>query len=149
MVVIIIIGSLLLKYMSFFHNAYYIGSNSTSARLAGINTKKFIYVSYILTGVVAAFAGMVLAARLGSVSQNAGDGLEFRNIVGLLVGGISMEGGEGTVVGAVLGIIMMQLVNNAIVLLYLNPSYTKVITGGILVLAIALDQYNKQRKLAK
>ncbi len=147
MFIIIIVGILLIKYTSFFHNAYYIGSNKVSARLAGIDNDKFIYISYTITGVVAAFAGLVLAARLGSASQNAGEGLEFRNVVGLLVGGVSMDGGEGSLIGAVMGVIMMQIVNNAIVLLYLNPSYTKVITGAILVLAVALDQFNKQKKL--
>ena len=147
MVAVIVLGILLMKYSSFFHNAYYIGSNKTSSRLAGINNEKFIYISYTITGMVAAFAGLVLAARLGSASQNAGEGLEFRNDVGLLVGGISMDGGEGKLIGAVLGVVMMQIVNNAIVLLYLNPSYTKVITGTILVLAVALDQFQKQRKL--
>ncbi len=147
MIVIVVAGILLIKYFNFFHNAYYIGSNKTSARLAGINNEKFIYVSYTITGIISAFAGLVLAARLGSASQNAGEGLEFRNVVGLLVGGVSMDGGEGTLIGAVMGVIMMQIVNNAIVLLYLNPSYTKVITGAILVLAVALDQFNKQKKL--
>ena len=147
MIAIVIAGILLIKYSGFFHNAYYIGSNKTSARLAGINNERFIYISYTITGVVAAFAGLVLAARLGSASQNAGEGLEFRNVVGLLVGGVSMDGGEGTLIGAVMGVIMMQIVNNAIVLLYLNPSYTKVITGSILVLAVALDQFNKQKKM--
>ncbi len=147
MIVIVMLGILAIKYLSFFHNAYYIGSNKVSARLAGINNEKFIYVSYTITGVISAFAGLVLAARLGSASQNAGEGLEFRNVVGLLVGGISMDGGEGTLIGAVLGVIMMQVVNNSIVLLYLNPSFTKVITGAILVLAVALDQFNRQRKM--
>lgn len=146
MTVIVLLGIFAIKYISFFHNAYYIGSNKASARLAGINSRKFIYISYFITGMVAAFAGLVLAARLGSVSQNAGEGIEFRNVVGLLVGGISMDGGEGTLVGAVLGVVLMQIVNNAIVLLYLNPSFTKVITGSILVLAVALDQFNKQKK---
>jgi ribose transport system permease protein len=147
MVLIVVAGILLIRYSSFFHNAYYIGSNKISARLAGINNEKFIYASYTITGMIAAFAGLVLAARLGSASQNAGEGLEFRNVVGLLVGGVSMDGGEGSLIGAVMGIIMMQIVNNAIVLLYLNPSYTKVITGAILVLAVALDQFNKQKKM--
>jgi len=147
MIVIVLLGILAIKYLSFFHNAYYIGSNKVSARLAGINNEKFIYVSYTITGIIAAFAGLVLAARLGSASQNAGEGLEFRDVVGLLVGGISMDGGEGTLIGAVLGVIMMQIVNNSIVLLYLNPSFTKVITGAILVLAVALDQFNKQKKM--
>lgn len=146
MFTIVIAGILLIKYSSFFHNSYYIGSNKDSARLAGINNERFIYVSYTITGIISAFAGLVLAARLGSVSQNAGEGLEFRNVVGLLVGGISMDGGSGTIPGAVLGVIMMQIVNNAIVLLYLNPSYTQVITGTILVLAVALDQFSQAKK---
>lgn len=147
MVAIIVAGILIIKYSSFFHNAYYIGSSKASSRLAGINNERFIYISFTITGIIAAFAGLVLAARLGSASQNAGEGLEFRNVVGLLVGGVSMDGGEGTLIGAVMGVIMMQIVNNAIVLLYLNPSYTKVITGVILILAIALDQFNKQKRM--
>lgn len=147
MVIIVAMGLFLIKYIRFFNNAYFIGSNNTSARLAGINTRKFTYVAYTLTGLIAAFAGLTLTARLGSTSQNAGEGLEFRNIVGLLIGGISMDGGEGSIWGAVLGVLLMQLVNNAIVLLYLNPSYTKLITGSILVLAVALDQFGKQRRV--
>ena len=146
MIVIVIVGIFVLKYSDFFHQAYYIGSNKNSARLAGINTNKFIYISYALTGLVSAFAGMTLAARLGSVSQNSGTGLEFRNVVALLIGGVSMDGGEGTLVGAVLGVIIMQVVGNSLVLLNINPSYTKVIQGGILVLAVAIDQMNKRRK---
>jgi ribose transport system permease protein len=69
-------------------------------------------------------------------------------VVGLLVGGISMDGGEGKLIGAVLGVTLMQIINNAIVLLYLNPSYTQVITGGILILAVAVDQLSKKRKVA-
>lgn len=143
MVVVVVAGILAMKYVPFFHNAYFIGSNPESARLAGINTKRFTYVSFMLTGTLAAFAGIVLAARLGAVSQQAGDGLEFRNVVGLLIGGISMNGGVGTILGAVLGVGLMQLVNNAIVLLHLNVSYTKAITGTILILAVALYQLTR------
>jgi len=146
MVLIIALGMFALKYINFFHRAYFIGSNKESARLAGINTDRFKYVTYTITGIVAAFAGLVLAARLGSSSQNAGSGLEFRNVVGLLVGGLSMDGGEGTIIGATLGVLIMQIINNALVLLYINPSYTKVIIGAILILAIAIDQFNRRRR---
>lgn len=148
MVLIIIAGIFLLKYNNFFHQAYFIGSNRTSASLAGINVKKFIYVSYSLTGLVAAFAGMTLAARLGSVSQNSGTGLEFRNVVALLIGGVSMDGGEGSLAGVVLGVTIMQIVSNALVLLDINASYTKVIQGAILIAAVAIDQLTKKRKNA-
>ncbi|MEE0419317.1 MAG: ABC transporter permease [Lachnospiraceae bacterium] len=147
MLVIVAAGIFVLKYINFFHEAYFIGSNKNSALLAGINTKRFIYVSYALTGVVSAFAGMTLAARLGSVSQNSGTGLEFRNVVALLIGGVSMDGGEGSLVGVVLGVTIMQVVSNALVLLDINASYTKVIQGAILIIAVAIDQMNKQRKL--
>ena len=145
MITIVLLGMFALKYINFFHRAFFIGSNKDSARLVGINIDRFGYVTYTLTGIVAGFAGIVLAARLGSSSQNAGTGLEFRNVVGLLVGGLSMDGGEGTIVGAVLGILIMQLINNALVLLYINPSYTKVITGAILIFAISIDQFNRRR----
>lgn len=146
MVIIIALGMFALKYINFFHRAYFIGSNQDSSRLAGMNIDRFRYVTYTLTGVVSAFAGLVLAARLGSSSQNAGAGLEFRNVVGLLVGGLSMDGGEGTIIGATLGVLIMQIINNALVLLYINPSYTKVIIGAILILAIAIDQLNRRRR---
>lgn len=149
MVIVVIAGMFAMKYLRFFNNAYFIGSNTESARLAGINTSRFTYGSFMLTGFLAAFAGVVLAARLGAASQQAGDGLEFRDVVGLLIGGISMDGGVGTVGGAVLGVVLMQLVNNAIVLLHLNVSYTKVITGSILILAVAVDQMTKTRRRRK
>jgi ribose transport system permease protein len=147
MFIIIILGIFILRYIDFFHNAYFIGSNKFSATLAGINRVKFVYITYAITGLVSAFAGIILAARLGSSSQNAGTSLEFRNVVALLVGGISMDGGEGNLTGVILGVLLMQLVGNAIVLLYLNTSYTQVINGSILILAIAIDMLSKQRKV--
>jgi len=146
MAVVILAGMFVMKYVRFFNNAYFIGSNGESAHLAGINRGLFTYGSFMLTGVLSAFAGVVLAARLGAASQQAGDGLEFRDVVGLLIGGISMDGGVGSILGAVLGVTLMQLVNNAIVLLHLNVSYTKVITGGILILAVAVDKLTRTRR---
>ena len=146
MVVVVLAGMFVMKYLGFFNNAYFIGSNRESAHLAGIGISRFTYGSFMLTGVLSAFAGVVLAARLGAASQQAGDGLEFRDVVGLLIGGISMDGGVGTIIGAVLGVALMQLVNNAIVLLHLNVSYTKVITGAILIFAVAVDQLTKTRR---
>ncbi len=145
MVVVVILGIFALKYINFFNQAYYIGGNAASARLAGIDTDKFTYISYSLTGLMSAFAGMVLSARLGAVSQSAGSGLEFRNVVALLIGGVSMDGGEGTILGTALGVTLMQIVNNSLVLLKINPSWTQVITGGILVVSIAIDKASRRK----
>lgn len=146
MLAVVVVGALLLKYSNFFHSAYYIGSNKSSARLAGINVERFTLLTYAITGAISAFAGIILSARLGSCSQNAGESLEFRNVVALLVGGVSMDGGAGSVVGAVMGVILMQLVGNAITLLYLNTSYTKVINGCILIFAVGIDILMKKNK---
>ncbi|MCI8526286.1 MAG: ABC transporter permease [Oscillospiraceae bacterium] len=146
MLIVVVAGILLLKYSNFFHNAYFIGSNKASAKLAGINVERFTVITYAITGAIASFAGIILAARLGSCSQNAGESLEFRNVVGLLVGGVSMDGGVGSVLGAMLGVMLMQMVGNAITLLYLNTSYTKLINGCILILAVGLDVLLKKKK---
>jgi len=146
MLAVVVAGVLLLKYSNFFHNAYFIGSNKASAKLAGINVERFNVITFAITGTIAAFTGIILSARPGSCSQNAGDSREFRNVVALLVGGVSMDGGVGSIFGAVLGVILMQMVGNAITLLYLNPSYTKVINGCILILAVGLDVILKRRK---
>ena len=75
MLLAIVAGVLVMKYVRFFNNAYYLGANRESARLAGINVPRFTYASFAITGMMAAFAGLVLAARLGAASQQAGDGL--------------------------------------------------------------------------
>lgn len=147
MLVIVIIGWFCLQKVGFFHQAFFIGSNKASARLAGINIKKFLYAAYALCGLVAALAGMLLTARLGSASQNLGQGLEFRVVVALLVGGISFDGGEGSIIGAFLGVVFMALVSNALVLLNVNVNYTNVIVGAILIISVAVEQANKKRKL--
>ena len=146
MLAVFAVGIFVLKKVNFFHNAYFIGSNKDSARLAGINITKFTYVSYMITGILAAFAGMVLVSRLGTASQTIGSGLEFRIVVALLVGGLSMDGGEGSMIGIGMGVLLMQIISNALVLTGINPNYSEVIIGAILVLSVGIDQINKRRR---
>ena len=146
MLVVFVVGIFVLKKVNFFHNAYFIGSNKDSARLAGINITKFTYISYMITGILAAFAGMVLVSRLGTASQTIGSGLEFRIVVALLVGGLSMDGGEGSMIGIGMGVLLMQIISNALVLTGINPNYSEVIIGAILVLSVGIDQINKRRR---
>lgn len=120
--IVVLVGMFASKYVNFFHNAYYIGSNQSSAILAGINAKKYIYISYSLTGLFCGIAGVVLAARVGSVSVATTTDLHFKNIVGLMVGGVSGGGGTGSIIGGVLGILFMQLIDNALVQLYVDPN---------------------------
>ncbi|MBR5471517.1 MAG: ABC transporter permease [Oscillibacter sp.] len=139
--IMIIIGHFVLKYVNFFHNAYYIGSNVSSATLAGINSKKYLSVAFTLTGLFCGVAGLVLCARVGSVSVNTATDLHFKNIVGLMVGGVSNHGGTGSLIGGMLGILFMQMLDNALVMLYIDPNYNQIFIGAILILAVALDQF--------
>jgi ribose/xylose/arabinose/galactoside ABC-type transport system permease subunit len=146
MLIVVIIGLFLIRKIDFFHKAYYIGGNKKSAELAGINVKRFTVIMYMITGFAAGLAGILLAGRLGNADSLAGQGTEFRLVVALLIGGISFDGGEGTLIGAVLGIILMGIVQNAMVMLSINPYWTEFFTGSILIAAVALDAYNKARR---
>lgn len=146
MVVVILLGWFALNKINFFHNAYYIGGNKESARLAGINVNKFIIVMYVILGFMSAMAGILLASRLGNANVLSGTGLEFRLVVAMLIGGISFDGGEGSLVGGVLGVVMMGIVQNALVMLSINPYWTNAVIGIILIFAVGIDCLNKQRK---
>jgi ribose transport system permease protein len=145
MVVISLIAMFLLKYISFFHQAYFIGSNRESALLSGISVKKFIYILYMLIGLCAAFAGVLSISRYGSAPASLGQGVEFRVISALLIGGVSLNGGEGSILGTFLGILLMALISNALTLFGVDTNLQNVLIGSIMVISVAIDEANRRR----
>ena len=141
--VIVIIGHFLMSKSRFFRQNYYIGGNFKAAKLSGIHTDRMQIVNYMIMGLLAAFAGIVLAARLGSASTTAGTGMELKVITAVIIGGASMSGGEGTVVGAFLGCILMSLIANAMTLLDVSVYWQTFVTGFTLLLAVLIDRYGK------
>lgn len=146
MLIITAITMFLLKYISFFHQAYFIGSNPESARLSGINVTKFIYVLYIIIGFCAALAGILSISRYGSAPASLGQGVEFRVISALLIGGVSLNGGEGSILGTFLGILLMALISNALTLLGIDTNLQNVLIGSIMVISVAIDEANRRRQ---
>ena len=146
MVVVTVIAMLLLKYVSFFHQAYFIGSNPESARLSGINVTRFIYVLYIIIGFFAALAGILATSRYGSAPASLGQGVEFRIISALLIGGVSLSGGEGSILGTFLGILLMALISNALTLFAIDTNLQNVLIGSIMVISVAIDEFNRRRQ---
>lgn len=140
------IAMVLLKYVTFFHQAYFIGSNSESAKLAGINVNKFVYVMYILIGFAAAVAGVLSISRYGSAPASLGQGVEFRIISALLIGGVSLNGGEGSVLGTFLGVLLMALIANALTLFAIDTNLQNVLIGAIMVISVAVDEANRRRQ---
>jgi ribose transport system permease protein len=146
MVIICLAAWFGLKYIRFFHQAFYIGENKESAKLAGINTNKFCIITYGVIGVSCAVAGVMLASRFGSAPSTLGAGLEFKLVTAMLIGGVSFSGGGGSILGAFLGALMMQVITNALALFNVESNLQSVVVGIILVLAVAIDEYNQRRR---
>jgi ribose transport system permease protein len=143
--VLIIVGDLVLRRFRFFRQSYYIGGNERAARLSGINVDRLKILAYTLTGLFAGLAGIVMTSRLGAASMTAGTGLELRVITAVIIGGASLQGGEGTVLGAFLGSLLMALITNALTLLGVDVYWQTFVIGATLLTAVLIDQAGKRR----
>jgi ribose transport system permease protein len=146
MVIILAAFAFLMRWNVFFHQMYFVGSNPTAAALSGINVKRARFIALALSGILAGLAGVILASRLSSVQPDYGAGTEFRVITGALIGGVSLDGGRGTVLGAALGVLFMGLVNNALILLGVSVVWQKVVVGGLLLAAVVIDRLMSTEK---
>lgn len=149
MIVAVIIGEVLLRRWRFFRQSYFIGGNERSARLSGINVDRVKIINYVLMGVLAALTGLLLTARMGTASVSAGNAVELQVIAACVIGGASLSGGEGSVVGSLLGVILMALILNGLNLLGINPYWQTIVTGGVLILTVAVDALNRRRGSSK
>ncbi len=138
-IVFLIIGDILLRKSRFFRQNYYIGGNRQAARLSGINVDGITIFNYVLTGFLAALAGLIMTARLGAASVTAGTGLELKVISAVIIGGASLSGGEGTVIGSFLGALLMAIITNALTLLGVDVYWNEFVIGATLLLAVAVD----------
>ncbi|MDB5526073.1 MAG: transporter permease [Rhizobium sp.] len=116
-----------------------IGANAEAVRRAGVDTRFTTLFVYILSSMAAAVAGIILAARLGSGSSNAGQGFELDVIAAVVLGGTSLFGGRGTIVGTVLGALTVAVIGNGLILAHMSPFFTPIVTGTIILVAIWLN----------
>ncbi|MGL4738907.1 MAG: ABC transporter permease [Cellulosilyticaceae bacterium] len=122
-----------------------IGSNEEATRLSGVNVQKWKIAIYALCGAFAGVAGMVMAARLDSAQPALGQGYELDAIASVVIGGTSMAGGEGTILGTVIGAFIISTLTNGLKVMGVAQEWQIVITGGVLVLAVLLDQLRKRK----
>ena len=144
---LVIIGDFLLRKSRFFRQNYYIGGNEKAAILSGISVKKIKIFNYMLTGFLAALAGIIITARLGSASTTAGKGLELRVISAVIIGGASLKGGVGTVAGAFLGALLMSIIISSINLLGIAMNWIDFAIGATLLLAVMADKFSTKDDL--
>lgn len=146
MLVLVILGDLLLRHSRFLRQNYYLGGNRRAAWLSGINVDLVIIVDYGIAALLAGIAGLLITARLGSSSLTVGTGTELRVITAAILGGASLSGGEGSVLGAFLGALFMGVLANALNLLGVDVYWQNLITGLILIVAVVVDVVNERRK---
>lgn len=145
-VVLLILGDFLLRHSRFFRQSYYIGGNEHAARLSGIPVDRMKILAYVLTGLFAAISGIVMTARLGAASVTSGSGVELRVITAVIIGGASLQGGEGSVLGAFLGTLLMAIITNALTLLGVDVYWQTFVIGATLLIAVLIDTLTKKYK---
>jgi rhamnose transport system permease protein len=140
MLVMVVIFQLVLKYLPYGRRLYAIGSNPDAARMAGFPSRRIELFAFVLNGALAGLAGFLFLARFGTITVVAGLGLELSAVAAVVVGGVSTAGGSGTVVGALLGAILVDLIDNSLIRwMEISEFWRDALLGTIILLAVAAD----------
>ena len=146
MVVVVIITGLILNKTKFGRNIYAVGDNQQAAVYSGINSKKVIFLVFTLSGLFAACAGILSAARTFSGQFNVGDGAEMDAISAVVLGGTSMTGGVGRISGTLIGCLVIGILNNGMNLMGIDSSWQYVVKGIVVLLAVYIDYIKKEKR---
>ena len=143
---VVIIMFFILKYTPFGRYIYSIGDSKEAARLCGINTRQVEMFTYTISGLMCSIAALVYVSRLGVGEPTAGSGVELDAIAMVIIGGTSINGGEGSVLGTVVGAAIIAVIANILNLLGISPFIQQIVKGSIIVLAVLIDKYNSTHK---
>jgi putative xylitol transport system permease protein len=146
-VVTAVIAYLILNYTTFGRSVYAVGGNPGSAWLSGIKVKNILFYVYAISGFTAGLAGLISLGRLGSASMAAATGLELDSIAAAVIGGVSLMGGKGTIVGVVIGTIIIGIINNGMNALHVHPAYQSIVKGSVIYAAVAVDYVRRRQHL--
>jgi ribose transport system permease protein len=146
LIVLALLTGFILKYTRMGRYAYAIGSNAEAARYAGVPIRRYLVAFYVFGGALTGIGGMIEFSRLMTGQPTAGTGYELSVIAAVVIGGASLSGGEGTVSGSVAGAFLIGLISNGSNLLGVSPFWQQVVTGVVIVLAVAVDELRKRRR---
>jgi ribose transport system permease protein len=145
--VIIFLTWTLLNRTRFGYYIYAIGGNKLAAQYSGINTKLYNLIPYLLIGMFSALGGIIWSSRLGSAAATLGQGFEMDAIAAVVIGGVSMSGGVGTVGGMVIGVLIVGVITNGLNLMSINPFWQEVFKGIIILAAVIVDMLRKRKMM--
>lgn len=138
--IVFIISYYILRQTRLGRYVYAIGGNEEAAKLSGISVSKIKMIAYALSGLCAALAGIIITSRLVSAQPNAGDGYELDAIAAVVVGGTSLSGGMGSILGTVIGALIIGVLNNALNILDVSSYYQMIVKGAVILIAVLLDR---------
>ena len=144
-----VIFHVILRYTVYGKHTYAIGSNEEAARMSGINVRRHKVMVYMIASMLAAFAGVVLSSKASTAQAGMGEFYELFAIAMAVIGGISLTGGRGSIIGTVLGAMVLGVIRSGFTFVRLDGSYQLMAMGGIIIAAVILDQYRQQRAAAK
>jgi ribose transport system permease protein len=140
MLALYLIFGFVLRYTAFGRNLYAIGGSPQASRLAGIAVTRHLLIVYVISSLLAAFSGIINVSQLASSAPRAAVGLEFTVITAVVLGGTSLAGGKGTLIGTLIGVIILRTLDNGLVLMQVSSFYQDVARGFVLILAVGFDQ---------
>lgn len=143
-VLALIAGFIVLKYTVFGRQVYAIGANPVAARLVGIPSHRVIFIAFALSGMAAALAGLILVSQLGAASPNNARGYELLVVTAIVLGGASLSGGRGTIIGTFLGLMIIQVLGTGLTLLNVQSFWQNVATGVLLIIAVSSDRLRER-----
>jgi len=152
MILVTIIGTVYLARLAAGRRIYAVGGNELASRFSGVRVDRVKLSVYVLSGLTAGIAALLAIGYYGSASSGDGSGYELDVIASAVVGGASLSGGKGSALGALLGALIIKMIDNGIVILGIDQSYSRIIIGTVVILAVTLDQFNTwlaKRRLTK
>ncbi len=144
--IVFVIAWIVLYRTRFGRYVYAVGGNEKSARISGVNTQFIIFIVYVISGLLSALGGLILTARTTAGLPQAGQSYELDAIAAVVIGGTSLSGGQGSLVGTLFGALIIGVINNGLDLLGVSSYYQQVIKGAIIIGAVLLDSFRKGKE---
>jgi ribose/xylose/arabinose/galactoside ABC-type transport system permease subunit len=146
MFVILIVFMFIMKNTSYGRRIYAVGGSDEVARAIGINVERMKFSAFVICSLLATVSAILLASRLGSANHLAGQGFEFQVVAAVVLGGVSLSGGVGSLLGAFIGVLILGIIQNGLGMLNVSTMWQLVITGAIIILSVAIDELKKRHE---
>ena len=140
LIAVLVLVWFLMRYTVYGRSMYAIGSNASAARLVGVRTGRYVFIGFLLSAAACALSGLILTSQLGVGSGLFGIGMELSVITAIVLGGASLSGGRGSIVGTAIGLLIIGVLNNGLTLTGVDPFYQDVARGTLLICAVSFDR---------